>query len=591
MLSFSDEMSISASHENSPKGQLVATLFSKVIRAQAFISRFSKMGPFTKKCQKPLDAQWEYLKWLLKRHEDTAFGRKYDFKNIKSIKEYQQKVPIHRWDDIAPYIERVKEGELTALFPANEKLIMFATTSGTSGIPKFVPVTETSYKLWNNTWAHTWSNVMRESPATFDGKGLYFPGDPEEGFINNIPHGAITAKAYAAQSAVIRTIYPYPFQVSRIKNYNARYYTIMRMALEQDISFIPIANPSVALALFNTAQVDRKNLIEDIRTGNLSHENLLPPELVKMLRKKIKPNPKKAQFLQDIYDVTGDFLPRDYWPNLKTMICFSGGSCRLYLKRVQEYIGDTQVFDFGLLSSEARLSFPISSKHRGGVLTIESNFFEFIPEAQIDLPHPEILTLDQLEKGSRYFVLFTNASGLYRYNISDLVEVIGFHGNTPIISFCNKGSSISSLTGEKLTEMQIVESVRKASAKTGYDVTQFVACPHWDEKLPHYTILRDERADDNREQLQEFINCVEAELQEQNMEYSSKRSSQRLAPLTLKIVKSGGLHAYQEAKKNKCRNLSQFKYVYLNPDHQFEAQFEIQNVIVAAAISQHVAAA
>ena len=41
----------------------------------------------------------ELLMKILNDNKDTAYGIKYDFKNIKSIKEYQENVPISEYDD------------------------------------------------------------------------------------------------------------------------------------------------------------------------------------------------------------------------------------------------------------------------------------------------------------------------------------------------------------------------------------------------------------------------------------------------------------------------------------------------------------
>ena len=35
--------------------------------------------------------------------------------------------------------------------------------------------------------------------------------------------------------------------------------------------------------------------------------------------------------------------------------------------------------------------------------------------------------------------MLTTAGGLYRYNISDLVRCVGYHGQAPLIEFLNKG--------------------------------------------------------------------------------------------------------------------------------------------------------
>src|SRR5262245_28647967 len=212
-----------------------------ILRAKYFIDRFTNMASFQKKCQRPLEVQWGFLERLLRTHEDTHFGKKHRFGLIRNVRDFQKRVPVHAWDEISPYVKKVIDGDSSVLFPSSEKILMFATTSGTTGQPKYVPVTESSYQLYGRYWDHTWSNMAKRAPEALFGKALYFPGDPEEGYLGKVPYGAITAKAYAQQNPLTRTLYPYPFQVARINDYQLRYYTIMRIALEEDIRIIPIA--------------------------------------------------------------------------------------------------------------------------------------------------------------------------------------------------------------------------------------------------------------------------------------------------------------------------------------------------------------
>jgi GH3 auxin-responsive promoter len=552
-----------------------------ILRTKFFIDQFTKMIPFQRKCQRPLEVQREFLERLLRTHEDTEFGKKYRFGSIRTIRDFQKRVPVHAWDKIVPYVQKVIDGRPSALFSPSEKILMFAATSGTTGQPKYVPVTESSYQLYGRYWDHTWSNVARRAPFALSGKALYFPGDPEEGYLGTVPYGAITAKAYAQQNPLTKTLYPYPFQVARIKDYQLRYYTIMRVALEADIRIIPIANPSTIITLFKTARERAEEMIEDIEQGSLRDSEQIPEELRDMLVRQLRPNPRRAEELREILRRTGDFLPRDYWFSPMSVICFASGPMKLYLKQLPNYLEHFFLVDFGLLASEGRLSFPLDTmdRQKGCCLTLESNFFEFLPEEEMDRKNPEVLTLDQVEEGKNYFILFSNASGLYRYNISDLVRVNGFFEKVPLISFCNKGKHYASITGEKLSEYQITETVRKAGEKVGYHLDDFVVCLHWDDENPSYSLLKAKNGNDNPRLLEDFVSRVDEELMEMNVEYLSKRKSMRLGPLTLKIVKGNGYQEYESGKQRKAHNLSQYKHTFLVADPDFEKQFQFSREI------------
>jgi hypothetical protein len=559
----------------------MGALVGSLLRFKFFIDRHTLERSFRRKCQNPLKTQWAFLKELLYRNQDTAFGRKYRFAEIKNLQDFRDRVPIHLWEDLEPYMEEVQRGNLQVLFPSDEELLMFATTSGTTGKPKFIPYTRAAYEHYS-AWSLMWPHLLKESPRTFYGHVLTFPGDPEEGYFGKIPYGAISAKCYAQQNWLVRYLYPYPYTVSRIKDYALRYYTIMRIAVEKQVSFIPIANPSTILTLFKVARERREDIIEDIRAGRLRDADRMPAKFRDVMLKKLRPNPWRARELEEICKKTGDFLPCDYWKGLCTFLSWSGGPLRLYLEQLSGFVDFSQVkfFDLGLLASEGRFSFPISSKQKGTCLNIVSNFFEFIPEDQADDPDADVLTADQLKQGNRYFILITNASGLYRYNIHDLIEVAGFYEQAPLIRFCNKGKHISNITGEKITEFQVTEGARRASEKVGYPIKDFTVCLHWDDHRPSYTFLKNSDPDDDERTLQTFINAFESELMEMNLEYRSKRESMRLGPVRLKVVH--GYEDYEKEKKLRTHNLSQYKHAFLVNDPAFEKQFPAEQEVISS---------
>ncbi len=97
-----------------------------------------------------------------------------------------------------------------------------------------------------------------------------------------------------------------------------------------------------------------------------------------------------------------------------------------------------------------------------GVLDIARHYCEFIPEGQEEKDDPETVEAADLVEGGRYFIVPTTAGGLYRYMIHDLVRCVGFEGGAPLLEFLNKGAHFSSLTGEKLSEYQVVAAVGAA---------------------------------------------------------------------------------------------------------------------------------
>ncbi len=162
-----------------------------------------------------------------------------------------------------------------------------------------------------------------------------------------------------------------------------------------------------------------------------------------------------------------------------------------YLAGYPEFFGDKPVRDIGLVASEGRFTIPIADGTPAGVLDIRHHYFEFIPEDQADSPNPDVVAAVDLIEGQRYFLVPTTAGGLYRYMIHDLVRCVGFEGQAPLVEFLSKGAHFSSLTGEKLSEYQVVLAVNAAQRILGIKLGAYLVLPHWGEP-PHYHLLIEE---------------------------------------------------------------------------------------------------
>src|SRR6056297_1595610 len=87
----------------------------------------------------PYEVQLETFINLLNTASGTTWGEHYNYKNIDSISQYQETVPIGTYTELEPYIERLRQGEKDLLWPG--EIRWFAKSSGTtSSKSKFIPV-------------------------------------------------------------------------------------------------------------------------------------------------------------------------------------------------------------------------------------------------------------------------------------------------------------------------------------------------------------------------------------------------------------------------------------------------------------------
>ena len=88
--------------------------------------------------------------------------------------------------------------------------------------------------------------------------------------------------------ALVRRAYWIPYEVFEIGDYQAKYYTIMRIALEQDVRFLATANPSSILQLLDKANAHGEELIRDIRDGALSGAQNIEPAIRQQVQQRLR---------------------------------------------------------------------------------------------------------------------------------------------------------------------------------------------------------------------------------------------------------------------------------------------------------------
>ena len=253
---------------------------------------------------------------------------------------------------------------------------------------------------------------------------------------------------------------------------------------------------------------------------------------------------------------------------------------RPYLSRFDRYFPvDTPVRDLGYLATELAASVPLTDVGAGGVAAVATDVLEFYPAA---LGHPpagtDLLGLDELDVGGTYKVVVTTAAGLYRYDMNDIIEVVDRYEQTPVISFVQKGDGVVSLTGEKLTESQVVRAVAQAFPPA-LDPGAFVAAvAEFVDDNPRLVFLAeaDELSDAAAVNV---LARLDAALDGCNSEYQEKRRSGRYGPPVLRLLRQGELDRYRRRMVEGGRADGQFKILRLTADTAFAAQFAFSREI------------
>jgi hypothetical protein len=346
--------------------------------------------------------------------------------------------------------------------------------------------------------------------------------------------------------------------------------------MPRDVAMIIAANPSTMLALARAGDTYKEKLIRDIHDGTLTGGFEYSPEVRNAMYWKIGADREAAKKLEQIVNREGHLYPKDYWDGKFILGNWTGGSMGAYLRQYPRYFGDNYLRDVGLIASEGRMTIPLDDNTASGALDITTHYFEFIPESEGDSPNPTVLGAHELKEGGRYFILLTTGYGLYRYHIHDLVRVTGFWHKTPLIEFLSKGAHFANLTGEKLSEYHITQSVAHVLAEMQTSLGTYSVAPCWpdDEAQPPWYSLFVEPNDVPTPAMGEALAAkLDERLCQVNIEYEAKRSSQRLGPLKLALVRPGFWGRWDAERLSRTGGtLEQYKHPCLIADLNFHRQ-------------------
>jgi hypothetical protein len=427
----------------------------------------------------PARIQEQVLKQIIETSYNTEFGRKYNFRDIHTIDDFQNRVPVCEWKDVEPYAERMADGETDILFPGLPKI--FVLTSGTTGNKfKMIPESELGSVAKRVVLRFRRFHLIRNL-TNFNRNGFVLPlstisfSPPTKA---GIPVGfasGISLNQSMGENQILPSAFP--LDVLSIKNTNSRDYMLLRFALQNRNVIAVVGNNAGRFRqLVEFASQHADEIINDIENGKINSALEIEHQVREMIKPLLAPDPKRAAELRQILKETGDLLPKDYWPSLQMMTFWLSASVGHNIKDVIPLVSEKALFfDVGYGSSELRINIPSQPSNAAGTLSVYTAFFEFIPE---DGGNP--LLAHQLEDGKMYELVVTTWSGLFRYNMKDMIKVEGFTGNTPNVVFAYKSGEILNLANEKIPASLVANSIRQVAERMEIDILQIQVYPDQD---------------------------------------------------------------------------------------------------------------
>ena len=402
---------------------------------------------------------------VIQKNKNTSIGKKYDFVNIKTIQDFQKKIPYTSYDDYKEYIETTANtGEQNLI--TTDKINYFVVTSGTTGGYKIIPVVKSTFSTFLKNGTIFIYNLKKEmkkrKKGLLCGKVLNLS---ELNTITTAPSGIkvgiITGYFTSRFKGILSILTCIPKEVIGFeKDINMRYINARFGLEEENVICINSVFLSTLIDLLKYIEDNKEMLLKDIENGTIDKSIKIPEHIRKKLEKRLKPNKKRAEELEKIFRESSDYngiIPK-IWKRMSLINSVGTGDFAPYKKKLEKYCSGDIPFNYSMYAaSEATIAIALEIENQNYFLIFNGGFYEFL---EIDGKNKPLL-LNELEVGKEYEIIVTNFTGLYRYKLQDVVKVVGYEGKVPIIQYAYRKNQLVNLTVFHLTTKQFADIIKK----------------------------------------------------------------------------------------------------------------------------------
>lgn len=419
-------------------------------------------------------AQRDFLLQQIKENVDTEFSRDMQLDKVKSVKDFLRLYPLTRYPDYSHYISRMISGERKVL--TSEHPIIFAVTSGTSGSSKILPMLQKQTKLFFFEGISVLYKCMVEAyPKTKllhkDLKLFYTPNWRYT--VDEVPIGPNSASP--DRSKGLLHIYTTPPAAYDIRSEpEALYIYLLFALLDPRVGMIEANFTSIIYNAFCTLESNLTRLTDDIERGQIDPGLKIDAAVRDQLQSLLKPNPARADEIREAVQTGMVGLATRIWPELHLLLGADTGTFDLYGEKLRNsYCQGVPLYSPIYAASEGLLGINIWPHQLPSryLLHPRTQFFEFIQENQMDEENPPTWLLHQVREGCTYELVITNPSCLYRYRFGDVVKVVGFHNQCPIVEFKYRKGQFLNVRGEKISEELFYDTLKGTVTKIWTNTT------------------------------------------------------------------------------------------------------------------------
>lgn len=468
----------------------------------------------------PIAAQREVLQDLITHGQYTEFGRKYGFNQLFNIRKFKETVPIHEYEDLKPYIDRIMQGEENVLW--NTPVNWFAKSSGTtSEKSKFIPITKESLEDCHFQSAKDVLTMYYNNRSESDlltGKGLVIGGSHQISPINDdMQYGDLSAVLLQNTPIWANWIRTPELSIALMDEWEAKIEKMALHTIQEDVTSIS-GVPTWTLIL-----------------------------------------------IKRILEITGKQTLKEVWPNLELYI-HGGVSFTPYRTQFQKLIGEGCHYLEMYNASEGFFAAQVSPEDEGMLLFTENGiFYEFMPVSEYGKPNPKTIGLKDVEIGQHYAIIISTNGGLWRYLVGDTVQFIS---KFPFkLKVTGRLKQYINAFGEELIADNADKAIAIACEQTQSVVKDYTAAPiYFGENSPgaHEWLIEFEQMPNS---LEVFRSSLDKALKQLNSDYEAKRH--RDMALTMPVVHSLPQGVFNEWLKQKGKLGGQHKVPRLSNERIF----------------------
>ena len=385
----------------------------------------------------PRPAQEDLLDGYLRANAETEFGRRHGFGSIRSVRDYQDRVPLSTYDDYEDVVLRIQRGAGNVL--TRSRVRCLEPSSGSTRAAKLIPYTAEVQAEFGRAVAPWLVDLALSRPAVLGGPAYWSitpaalpAGDAGELEGDQVPVGFESDSAYLGgwlHWLTERTLVPCSDLRLAGDHREFRHLTLLRLLAAPDLRLISVWHPTFLTLLLDEFVATWDDLLRDL------HQGLEPAGPLRG----IPADPRRVRALAS----ADPLVPASVWSCLSVISCWGDGQAAALLPSLQARLPGVHIQPKGLIATEAFVSLPFAGRRP---LAVRSHFFEFIDRDS------NARLAWELVPEEIYSVVVTTAGGLYRYKLRDLVVVEGSLGGTPCLRFLGKEDGIVDLRGEKLSE-------------------------------------------------------------------------------------------------------------------------------------------